>query len=41
MDASEAQRLKVLEGENAKLKKLRAEAMLELAIPKDVASRKW
>ena len=41
MDVSEAQRLKALEDENGKLKKLLAEAMLGLAILKDVASKKW
>ena len=41
MDVSEAQRLKALEDENGKLKKLLAEAMLDLAILKDVASKKW
>lgn len=39
MDVSEAQRLKVLEVENAKLKKLLAEAMLDIAILKDVAAK--
>jgi putative transposase len=38
---SEAQRLKVLEDETAKLKKLLAEAMLDLAILKEVASKRW
>lgn len=41
LDVSEAQRLKALEDENAKLKKLLAEAMLDLAILKDVAAKKW
>ena len=41
LDVSEAQRLKVLEDENGKLRKLLAEAMLDLAILKDVASKKW
>lgn len=41
MDVSEAKRLKQLEDENAKLKKLLAEAMLDNAILKDVASKKW
>ena len=41
MEVSEAKRLKALEDENAKLKKLLAEAMLDLAILKDVASKKW
>ena len=34
-------RLKALEDENAKLKKLLAEAMLEIARLKDINSRKW
>jgi putative transposase len=41
MDVSDARRLKVLEGENAKLKKLLAEAMLDNAMLKDIASKKW
>ena len=41
LDVSEAKRLKSLEDENAKLKKLLAEAMLDNAILKDVNSRKW
>ena len=41
LDVSEAKRLKVLEDENAKLKKLLAEAMLDNAMLKDVASKKW
>jgi putative transposase len=36
-----AKRLKALEDENAKLKKLLAEAMLDNAMLKDVASKKW
>jgi len=39
--ASDARRLRALEDENAKLKKLLAEAMLDNAILKDVTSRKW
>jgi putative transposase len=39
--ASDARCLRALEDENAKLKKLLAEAMLDDAILKDVASRKW
>ena len=39
--ASDARRLRALEDENSKLKKLLAEAMLDNAILKDVASRKW
>jgi len=38
---TDAKRLKALEDENAKLKKLLAEAMLDNAILKDVNSRKW
>ena len=41
MTVSEAKRLKALEDENAKLKKLLAEAMLDNAMLKDVASKKW
>ena len=41
LDASEAKRLKQLEDENAKLKKLLAEAMLDNAMLKDIASKKW
>jgi len=41
MGVSDAKRLKALEDENAKLKKLLAETMLDNAILKDVASTKW
>ena len=41
MDVSDAKRLKALEDENAKLKKLLAESMLDNAILKDVSSKKW
>ena len=41
MDVSEAKRLKSLEDENAKLKKLLAEAMLDKAVLKDIAAKKW
>ena len=41
LDVSDARRLKTLEDENARLKKLLAEAMLDNAILKDVASKKW
>ena len=34
-------RLKSLEDENAKLKKLLAEAMLDNAMPKEIATKKW
>jgi len=41
LDVSDARRLKALEEENAKLKKLLAETMLDIAILKDINSRKW
>lgn len=41
MDVSDARRLKVFESENAKLKKLLAEAMLDNAMLKDIAAKKW
>ena len=41
LDVSDARRLKALEDENAKLKKLLAETMLDVAILKDINSRKW
>ena len=41
LDISEAKRLKSLEDENAKLKKLLAEAMLDNAMLKDIAAKKW
>jgi putative transposase len=41
MDVSDAKRLRSLEDENAKLKKLLAETMLDNAILKDINSRKW
>jgi putative transposase len=39
MEISDARKLKALEDENAKLKKLLAETMLDNAILKDVASK--
>jgi putative transposase len=41
MEVSDARRLRALEAENAKLKKLLAEAMLDNAMLKEVASKKW
>ena len=41
MEVSDARRLKTLEEENARLKKLLAEAMLDNAMLRDVAARKW
>jgi putative transposase len=41
MDVSEAKRLRTLEAENAKLKRLLAESMLDNAALKDLLSKKW
>lgn len=41
MDVSDARKLKALEDDNTKLKKLLAEAMLDNAMLKDIASKKW
>ncbi len=41
MDVSDARRLKALEEENTRLKKLLAEQMLDNAILRDVSSKKW
>jgi putative transposase len=41
LDVSEARRLKLLTDENAKLKRLLAEAMLDNAMLKDLNSKKW
>ncbi len=41
LEVSEARRLRTLEAENARLKKLLAEAMLDNAVLKDIASKKW
>jgi putative transposase len=41
MEVSDARRLKALEDENAKLKRLLAEAILDNAMLRDVAARKW
>ena len=41
LDVSDAKRLRSLEDENAKLKKLLAEAMLDNAMLKEIASKKW
>lgn len=41
MDVSEAKRLKELEAENARLKKLLAETMLEKTAIEDALRRKW
>ena len=41
LDVSEAKRLRALEDENSKLKKLLAETMLDIAVLKDIAAKKW
>ena len=41
LDVSEAKRLRSLEDENRRLKKLLAETMLDNAMLKDIASKKW
>ena len=41
LEVSEAKRLKALEEENTRLKKLLAEAMLDNAVLKDIAAKKW
>jgi putative transposase len=41
MDVTDAKRLKALEAENAKLKKLLAEAMLEREVTREVLRKKW
>ena len=41
LDVSDARRLRTLEAENAKLKKLLAEAMLDNVMLKDIAAKKW
>jgi len=41
MEVSEAKRLRELEAENAKLKRLLAEAELDKAALKEIASKKW
>ncbi len=41
LDVSEARRLKALEEENRKLKKLLAESMLDTAALKELLTKKW
>jgi len=41
LDVSEAKRLRTLEDENRRLKKLLAETMLDNAMLKDIATKKW
>jgi putative transposase len=41
LEVSDAKRLRSLEDENRRLKKLLAEAMLDNAMLKDLATKKW
>lgn len=41
MDVSDAKRLKALEAENARLKKLLAESMLENEVSREALRKKW
>lgn len=41
MDVPDAKRLKALEAENTRLKKLLAESMLEVEITREVLRKKW
>ena len=41
LEVSDARRLRTLEQENSRLKKLLAEAMLDNVVLKDLASKKW
>ncbi len=41
MDVAEAKRLKSLEAENGRLKKILAERDLEIEVMKEIAARKW
>ena len=41
MDVSDAKRLKALESENAKLKKLLAESVLENEVTREALRKKW
>ena len=41
LEVSEAKRLRTLEDENARLKRLLADAMLDNAVLKEVASKNW
>ena len=41
MDVDDAKRLKSLEAENTKLKKLLADRMLEIEVMKEINAKKW
>jgi putative transposase len=41
MTPDDAKRLKALEGENAKLKKMLADKLLEIEVMRDINAKKW
>jgi putative transposase len=41
MNADDAKRLRALEGENAKLKKMLADRLLEIDVLKEINAKKW
>ena len=41
MDAGDAKRLRTLEAENAKLKKMLADRLLEIEVMKEINAKKW
>ena len=41
MDVSDAKRLKALESENGRLKKLLAESLLEVEVTREALRKKW
>jgi putative transposase len=41
LEVSEAKRLRALEGENGRLKRLLADAMLDNAMLKEIGAKKW
>lgn len=41
MSADDAKRLKALEAENQKLKKMLADRLLEIEVMKEIAAKKW
>ncbi len=41
MEAGDAKRLRALEAENAKLKRIVAEQMLEMSAMKDLLQKRW
>ncbi len=41
MDADDAKRLKILEAENGKLKRMLADRLLDIEVLKEINSKKW